>query len=101
MEDSHHHVHVKQESQILAFFIFFMVLCLQFLVQYWKTYHIKSYNYVTLFLMWTFPAILSFYLYFWRMVIIWTLFSLVSIYMGYLATRKPLNLKTPRYFKIK
>lgn len=83
-------------SQFLAFAILFLVLGLQIGVQFWKKYFPKSFQYTTFVLMWVFPAGLSLYLGFWKMILLWAIFSSVSLYMAYLGTRKPLSMRTPR-----
>ena len=52
---------------------------------------------VTLFGMWTIPFYLSIQMGFWRMLVIWTIFSVVTIFVMFKATRKKLHVNTPRH----
>lgn len=57
----------------------------------------RSYQAVTLFGLWLIPLATSVYFVFWRMVIIWTVFSCITIFVIFRATRKRISVKTPRY----
>lgn len=79
--------------------IFFTIVMLQFGVQFWKRISPRSYNLATLFLMWLFPGALSILALnvFWRFFITWVLFTCVTAYLLYLASRPVLSENTPRF----
>ena len=90
--------HVKQKAvpQYALLLILFFVISLQLLVQLWKKYHPKSYNYTTLTLMWILPFSASVYFGFWRMIILWIIYTICSFQMFRRAMQTPLDSKTPR-----
>lgn len=51
---------------------------------------------VTLFQMWVVPLYFTVKLYWWRFLVIWVLFSAVTAFVTFRATRKPLVQTTPR-----
>jgi len=95
--------HDSPQAQVIPGFIvlvvFASIIGLQFLVQLWKRVSPKSYNAVTLFLMWLIPALLSFsaITIFWRFAAVWLFYTVVSLYLFYLASRPTLAEDTPRY----
>jgi RING finger protein 121/175 len=94
-----HDEHSTQKSvpQYILLVILFFVISLQLLVQFWKKYHPKSYNYTTLTLMWILPFAASVYFQFWRMIILWIIYTYLSTQMLLKTMQKPLNPKTPRF----
>lgn len=52
---------------------------------------------VTLFQMWVVPLYFTVKLHWWRFLVIWTLFSAVTAFVTFRATRKPLVQTTPRW----
>ena len=52
---------------------------------------------VTLFQMWVVPLYFTIKLNWWRFLVIWVLFSAVTAFVTFRATRKPLVQTTPRY----
>ncbi|CAG8457405.1 16588_t:CDS:2 [Acaulospora morrowiae] len=69
----------------------------QFLILFWKQKHQRSFQAVTLFGLWLMPMyIFGFQAKFWRFLTIWTCYSLVNSWVLYMASRKPLDHKTPR-----
>lgn len=51
---------------------------------------------VTLFQMWVVPLYFTIKLYWWRFLVVWLLFSAVTAFVTFRATRKPLVQTTPR-----
>lgn len=51
---------------------------------------------VTLFQMWVVPLYFTVKLHWWRFLVIWILFSAVTAFVTFRATRKPLVQTTPR-----
>jgi len=63
---------------------------------YWKKHYYRSYQNVTLFLLWLLPAGVCLYLSFYRFLSCWTLFTGTTMYLIFLATRRPLPRQSPR-----
>ena len=55
---------------------------------------------VTLFQMWVVPLYFTIKLYWWRFLVIWVLFSAVTAFVTFRATRKPLVQTTPRLVRV-
>lgn len=88
--------HPPAIPMLVLFGLLLTIIILQFLVQTWKKKHPKSFNFVTLIFMWLFPGVVSLFSGFYRMLLLWILYTGVSAYLFYLATRKPLGETTPR-----
>jgi RING finger protein 121/175 len=86
----------QMKAIFLLFLVFGLIICLQALLQAWKKHYTKSYNYVTLFLMWIFIFIISYSGSFYRMLFFWFLFSLISVYLLKIAFEKKIHSTTPR-----
>lgn len=56
----------------------------------------RSYQTVTLLGLWLIPLVTSVHLIFWRMVLVWTLFSVITAFVVFKATRKKISVYTPR-----
>ena len=61
-----------------------------------RTWCSSIFQMVTLLGVWLIPVILALRLSYWRMLFVWTVFSCVTSYLLYLASRKPLAQTTPR-----
>ncbi|CAB4013600.1 RING finger 121 [Paramuricea clavata] len=68
----------------------------QILLVQWKKRHFRSYQMVTLCGVWLIPLYFNIRLKWFRMLIIWTVFSLLTAYVVFKATRQPLAPTTPR-----
>ncbi|KAF6720757.1 RING finger protein 175, partial [Oryzias melastigma] len=68
----------------------------QIVLVQWKQRHHRSYNLVTLVQMWVVPLYFTIKLYWWRFLSMWGMFSVVTSYVIFRATRKPLSCRTPR-----
>ena len=51
---------------------------------------------VTLLGLWLVPAVVSFYFHFWRFLLVWAIFSVMSGFMFYLCSARRLDRTTPR-----
>lgn len=51
---------------------------------------------VTLVQMWVVPLYFTIKLYWWRFLSMWGMFSVITSYVIFRATRKPLSCRTPR-----
>uniref|UniRef100_A0A8V0XCQ8 Ring finger protein 175 n=1 Tax=Gallus gallus TaxID=9031 RepID=A0A8V0XCQ8_CHICK len=90
-----HHGHEAMHAEMVLILIATLVVAQLLLVQ-WKQRHPRSYNMVTLFQMWVVPLYFTIKLYWWRFLVIWVLFSAVTAFVTFKATRKPLVQTTPR-----
>lgn len=90
-----HRGHEAMHAEMVLILIATLVVAQLLLVQ-WKQRHPRSYNMVTLFQMWVVPLYFTVKLYWWRFLVIWVLFSAVTAFVTFRATRKPLVQTTPR-----
>ncbi|KAG8008345.1 hypothetical protein GBF38_019475, partial [Nibea albiflora] len=90
-----HKGHEAMHAEMVLILIVTLVVAQLVLVQ-WKQRHPKSYNLVTLFQMWVVPLYFTTKLHWWRFLTIWFIFSVITAYISYRATRKPLACTTPR-----
>ncbi|CAI9724777.1 finger 121-like isoform X1 [Octopus vulgaris] len=68
----------------------------QIILMQWKKRHFKSYQRATLIGMWLIPVLFSIKYHWVRFIIIWLIFSIITAYVTFRATRKPLTGTTPR-----
>ncbi|KAF0038239.1 hypothetical protein F2P81_008723 [Scophthalmus maximus] len=90
-----HKGHEAMHAEMVLILIVTLVVAQLVLVQ-WKQRHSKSYNLVTLFQMWVVPLYFTTKLHWWRFLTTWFIFSVITAYISYRATRKPLACTTPR-----
>ncbi|XP_040114666.1 RING finger protein 121 isoform X2 [Oryx dammah] len=90
-----HRGHEAMHAEMVLILIATLVVAQLLLVQ-WKQRHPRSYNMVTLFQMWVVPLYFTVKLHWWRFLVIWILFSTVTAFVTFRATRKPLVQTTPR-----
>ncbi|XP_072466395.1 E3 ubiquitin ligase RNF121 isoform X1 [Notamacropus eugenii] len=90
-----HRGHEAMHAEMVLILIATLVVAQLLLVQ-WKQRHPRSYNMVTLFQMWVVPLYFTVKLHWWRFLVIWVLFSAVTAFVTFRATRKPLVQTTPR-----
>ncbi|KAG7223257.1 hypothetical protein INR49_015613 [Caranx melampygus] len=90
-----HKGHEAMHAEMVLILIVTLVVAQLVLVQ-WKQRHPKSYNLVTLFQMWVVPLYFTTKLHWWRFLTTWFIFSVITAYISYRATRKPLACTTPR-----
>ncbi|XP_028377820.1 RING finger protein 175 [Phyllostomus discolor] len=91
MHRGHESMHVEM---ILIFFSTLIVA--QIVLVQWRQRHGRSYNLVTLLQMWVVPLYFTIKLYWWRFLSMWGMFSVITSYILFRATRKPLSGRTPR-----
>ncbi|XP_008947379.1 PREDICTED: RING finger protein 121, partial [Merops nubicus] len=89
-----HRGHEAMHAEMVLILIATLVVAQLLLVQ-WKQRHPRSYNMVTLFQMWVVPLYFTIKLNWWRFLVIWVLFSAVTAFVTFRATRKPLVQTTP------
>uniref|UniRef100_UPI00358E9544 E3 ubiquitin ligase Rnf121-like isoform X1 n=1 Tax=Myxine glutinosa TaxID=7769 RepID=UPI00358E9544 len=90
-----HRGHEAMHAEMVLVLLGTMVMAQIFLVQ-WKQRHQRSYNLATLFQMWAVPLYFTMKLYWWRFLSLWGMFSVITSYIIFRATRKPLSGTTPR-----
>ncbi|XP_072900470.1 E3 ubiquitin ligase RNF121 isoform X1 [Hemitrygon akajei] len=90
-----HRGHEAMHAEMVLILIVTLVVAQILLVQ-WKQRHPRSYNLVTLFQMWVVPLYFTAKLHWWRFLVIWVLFSVITAFITFRATRKPLERTTPR-----
>ncbi|KAM9143377.1 LOW QUALITY PROTEIN: RING finger protein 175 [Pangshura tecta] len=69
----------------------------QIVLLQWKQRHCRSYNIITLLQMWVAPLYFTIKLDWWRFLSMWGMFSVLTSYIIFRATRKPLSGRTPCY----
>lgn len=94
IEEKHQGHDLMHAEMILILFGTIMVA--QVLLYVWRQRHPRSYTAITLLGLWGIPMFFSIRLYFWRMILVWTLFSIVTIFVMFKATRKKISVNTPR-----
>ncbi|KAG8507322.1 RING finger protein 175, partial [Galemys pyrenaicus] len=103
-----HRGHEAMHAKMVLIFLCALVVAQVVLVQ-WRQRHGCSYNVsaggvgtgvleqlVTLLQMWVVPLYFTIKLYWWRFLSMWALFSVITSYVLFRATRKPLSGRTPR-----
>uniref|UniRef100_W5MPH9 Ring finger protein 175 n=1 Tax=Lepisosteus oculatus TaxID=7918 RepID=W5MPH9_LEPOC len=90
-----HRGHEAMHAEMVLILIATLVVAQIVLVQ-WKQRHCRSYNMVTLLQMWVVPLYFTLKLYWWRFLSTWGMFSVITSYVIFRATRKPLSGRTPR-----
>ncbi|XP_041594667.1 RING finger protein 175 [Vulpes lagopus] len=90
-----HRGHESMHVEMILIFLCTLVIAQIVLVQ-WRQRHGQSYNLVTLLQMWVVPLYFTIKLYWWRFLSMWGMFSAITSYILFRATRKPLSGRTPR-----
>ncbi|XP_034517386.1 RING finger protein 175 isoform X3 [Ailuropoda melanoleuca] len=90
-----HRGHESMHVEMILIFLCTLVIAQIALVQ-WRQRHGRSYNLVTLLQMWVVPLYFTIKLFWWRFLSMWGMFSVITSYILFRATRKPLSGRTPR-----
>ncbi|KAK3579821.1 hypothetical protein CHS0354_014968 [Potamilus streckersoni] len=88
----HESMHVEMVLILIATLVVAQILLVQ-----WKQRHFKSYQKATLLGMWLIPVGISIKFNWLRFILIWTVFSSITGFMTFKATRKPIAGTTPRW----
>lgn len=97
----HHKMHDKHKgheamhSEMLLVLIVTLIIAQIILLQ-WKKRHFKSYQLITLIFMWITPIIFCIQFHWFRFIIVWLLFTLISSTLFYRSSRKQIDGSTPR-----
>ncbi|KAK3697113.1 hypothetical protein QZH41_016921, partial [Actinostola sp. cb2023] len=97
----HEKLHAKHKGHEamhmeMVLILFATLIVAQIVLVKWKKYHHRSYQTVTLVGMWLIPMYFNITLSYWRMIIVWCLFSLATGFIVFKATRNPISNTTPR-----
>ncbi|XP_031569000.1 RING finger protein 121-like [Actinia tenebrosa] len=97
----HEKLHAKHKGHEamhmeMVLILFATLIVAQIVLVKWKKLHYKSYQTVSLIGMWLIPVYFNIKLFYWRMMIVWVLFSLATGFIVYKATRTPISNTTPR-----
>lgn len=96
----HGHPMPHQPAPFAAVLTFYAVLVTMVMAQtglfWWKKNHKRSYELVTLFGLWVFPAITCVVLKFWRFLLVWIVFTGITGHLLSLCLAKPMDRTTPR-----
>lgn len=90
-----HKGHEQMHLEMVLVLLIVIIVAQIVLVQ-WKKWHFKSYQAATLLGMWVIPVIICLRRYWWRFLIIWAVFSLLTCFVTLKATRKQISGRTPR-----
>ncbi|XP_013398510.1 RING finger protein 121-like [Lingula anatina] len=90
-----HRGHEAMHAEMMLILITTLIVAQVVLVQ-WKQRHFKSYQIATLLGMWIIPVGFCIKFGWWRFIVIWIIFSIVTLFVTYRATRKPISGTTPR-----
>jgi hypothetical protein len=67
-----------QHSVLIFYIVLFVMIASQSALVRWRTRHRRSYDLVTLLGLWLVPAIMSVQLHFWRFLVVWICYTLVT-----------------------
>ncbi len=95
MIEEKHRGHDLMHAEMILI-LFGSILVAQIVLFVWKQRHFKSYQLVTLLGLWFIPIGVCVKMWFVRMILVWTLFSLVTLFIMYKATRRRISVRTPR-----
>lgn len=87
--------HEQMHAQMLLILVVSLMLA-QLALLLWRRRHYRTYQFVSLVALWIVPPLLSMHAGFWRMVVLWSLYTALTLYVLYRATRRPLGSTTPR-----
>ncbi|KAK0064673.1 RING finger protein 121-like isoform X1 [Biomphalaria pfeifferi] len=94
-----HEKHKGHESMHaeMAIILLVTLIVAQIVLVQWKIRHFKSYQRATLIGMWLIPVVICIKFSWWRFCVFWVIFSIITGFVTYKASRKPLSGSTPRW----
>lgn len=95
-----HKGHDSMHAEMLLILVITLIVA-QFVLFEWKKRHYKSYLLVSLLGLWLIPAGMCVKNGWWRFVVLWVIFSLLTGVVMRKAYQKPITGNTPRYSFIK
>ena len=90
-----HKGHDSMHAEMLLILIITLVVA-QFVLFEWKKRHYKSYLFVSLLGLWLIPAGMCVHSGWWRFIVFWVIFSLLTAVVMRKAYQKPITGNTPR-----
>ncbi|XP_050442834.1 RING finger protein 121 [Adelges cooleyi] len=90
-----HKGHESMHAEMLLILLVTMIIA-QITLLEWKRRHFKSFQIVTSLALWSVPFVMCVIMAFWRFIIFWILFSLLTGIVVRKALQKPLQGSTPR-----
>jgi len=90
-----HKGHEAMHMEMLLILLATLIVA-QLLLYKWKSYHPKSYHLVTLIGLWIIPLYFNIKLRWFRMLTVWTIYSIITLFIIYKAAKVPLQPQTPR-----
>lgn len=97
----HEKLHAKHKGHEamhleMVLILFATLGVMQIVLYKWKTLHFRSYQQVTLFGMWLFPLIFTARAGWYRFIGVWSIFTLITVFVLWQATCTPMGKYTPR-----
>lgn len=86
----------EQKHAIMSLILFFSLIVSQLLIMGWQKFYPASYSLCSLIGFWLIPGILGIYAKNTRYVIIWTIFSIINLFVISRALQKPISRNAPR-----
>jgi len=80
----------------MVLILFATLFVMQIVLFKWQQMHSRSYKMVTLIGMWVFPFIFTVRHGWYRMISVWSIFTIITLFVIWKATRFPVNPTTPR-----
>lgn len=96
VHEDHAHVHDPLRDGLVFYAVMFGLVFMQFALKYWKQRNPRSFQGVSLLLLWAFPGLSSLMSHAWKFFATWLLFTLSVVYHMRLARAKPLKSTTPK-----
>lgn len=90
-----HKGHDSMHAEMLVILVFTLIAA-QFVLFEWKKRHYKSYLFVSLLGLWLIPVGMCLKNGWWRFIIFWVIFSLITSVVMRKAYQKPITGNTPR-----
>lgn len=91
-----HKGHEAMHAEMVLILIVTLVVAQILLVQ-WKQRYFRSYQRATLMGMWIIPVVFCIKFTWYRFIVMWSIFSAITSYIVFKATRKPVDGTTPRW----
>lgn len=90
-----HRGHETMHAEMVLILLASLVVS-QIVLVYWKNAHFKSFQFFTMIGMWIIPFLISIKLEHTRFIVIWIIFTIITLIIAYKATRTPISRAAPR-----
>ncbi|KAJ8721103.1 hypothetical protein PYW08_006568 [Mythimna loreyi] len=93
-----HELHKGHESMhtTMVMILIVTLIVAQIIVMEWKKRHYRSYAFFTMVAMWSIPLLMSIKNQWWRFIIIWSIFTMLTALVIRKSTNRPMSVTTPR-----